>query len=52
MDDQDEVGPAVAVDVADGEVAGLDQVVDVAEGLALEDLEGEGAARGRPGRRR
>ena len=42
MDDQDEVGAAVAVDVADAQVARLDQVVDVAERLALEDLEREG----------
>ena len=39
MDDQDEVVAAVAVDVADGQVARLGEVAGAAEDLALEDLE-------------
>src|SRR4051794_36580748 len=43
VDNQDEVGAAVAVDVAEDQVAGLDGVAAAAEGLALEDLEDEPA---------
>ena len=49
MDDEDEVLAAVAVDVADGEVAGLDRVAAAAERLALEDLEARARGSGRPG---
>ena len=42
MDDQDEVVAVVAVDVADRQVAGLDQGVGVAEALAFEDAERQG----------
>ena len=41
VDDEDDVGAAVAVDVADGHVARFDQVADVAERLTLEDFEGD-----------
>ena len=41
VDDQDDVGPAVAVHVADGHVARFDDIADVAKRLALEDLEGD-----------
>src|SRR5262249_43521734 len=43
VDDEDEIVAAVAVDIADGKVARLDEGTRVAEALALEDAEGQGA---------
>ena len=42
VDDQDDVGPAVAIHVTDGHVARLDRIAGIAEVLALENLERDG----------
>ena len=44
MDEEDDVGPAVTVDVAEGDVSGLERVEAVAKGFPLEDFEAEPAA--------
>ena len=43
MHNQYEVSPPVAIDITRTQITGLDQVVDVAERLALEDLERKGS---------